>query len=119
MRGLHAPGGGGAAGGEHIAPKYSLRGRSMRVASAQHALQASQVCAPHLWLATIRQVGRAVPGLGQLPRGTLESPLRDLATTLDFGQPVASLQVCSPQMACVPSALLACPSLQTSSQLEP
>lgn len=49
-----------------------------------------------------------MPGLGQLPRGTLESPLRDLATTLDFGQPVASLQVCSPQMACVPSALLAC-----------
>ena len=39
------------------------------------------------------QVGRVVPGLGQLPRGTLEGPLRDLATTLDFGQPVASLQV--------------------------
>ena len=53
--------------------------------------------APHLWFEIILQVGRAVPGLGQLPRGTLESPLRDLATTLDFGQPVASLQVCSPQ----------------------
>lgn len=55
------------------------------------------VCATHLRLANICQVGRAVPGLGQLPRGTLEAPLRDLAITLDFGQPVASMQVRSPQ----------------------
>jgi hypothetical protein len=61
-------------------------------------MQASHRVAPTSWLAVICQVGRAVPGLGQLPRGTLEAPLRELATTLDFGQPVASLQVCGPQV---------------------
>lgn len=38
-------------------------------------------------------LGRAVPALGQLPRAALEAPLRDLATTLDFTEPLASLQV--------------------------
>ncbi len=73
----------------------------------------------HIRLAIVVQVGRAVPGLGQLPRGTLEAPLRDLATTLDFGQPVASMQVCSLQTACVLSASLAseCPQATESAEV--
>lgn len=96
MRGLHTPGGGGAAGGEHTAPRYPLHGPSMQVASAPCACK-HDLLLRHISGLHCHQVGRAVPGLGQLPRGTLEGPLRDLATTLDFGQPVASLQVCIPQ----------------------
>jgi hypothetical protein len=93
VRRVHSPRGGGAASGEFGMLRDARHICAEKQTSAQcNCFDGQRGRSAHV-ACVFEQVGRAVPGLGQLPRGVLEAPLRDLANTLDFSQPIASLQV--------------------------